>query len=495
MKGIKFDEQSELEKLLQNINDFRESRDFYDRLVFVKQSRYLAPYNAFLVTQQKKNATFVLSEDKWKDLGRYPKEGASPIVIMIPFGPVQFVYDLEDTEGKPLKNYNPNIPISSLMESIFPWQGDFTPLKNVYHIIGFNARQDGLTIEEKPLEPELAGQAFTLGSDEKKKDKKLLFYGVTVNTNHPEEIRLPTLVHELAHIFCGHLDKDKQAFYSDLGEKEFEAESVAYLFCYRKGFAPKSEKYLVNYLRQGWRPPLGMFDNILKALRKIEKLAEAQHPIDPGKCKNFEFMIRYQHGVSYSISSSDCKAILYKGGRNRNHQEIKPTPKQWKSFWQTCGNIGVGLWASQYTNSYCKDGIFWELKLDCQEFTVQSEGFDAYPTTYKAYEEYYEEVHGFPRIFIQLLKAAKRLAGGMDFPTGGIQSYITFIHSILGLFKRSSNFLDILSMHFHLFNGCINSIWQNQTQKDFSTSSFILYFPSQEIFIVRPGPFTPWDFQ
>jgi len=43
----------ELEKLLKKTKEFKNSTDFFERLVFIKQSRYLAPYNAFLAMQQR----------------------------------------------------------------------------------------------------------------------------------------------------------------------------------------------------------------------------------------------------------------------------------------------------------------------------------------------------------------------------------------------------------------------------------------------------------
>lgn len=345
MAPIRFDHVSELEKLLENVEAFRESRNFFERLVFVKQSRYLAPYNAFLVTQQKKNATFVLSEDKWKRMGRFPKQGANPIVIMIPFGPVEFVYDIEDTEGKPFGDYDPNVPIPSLMKALFPWEGDFTPMKNMYETLCFNGRLAGLFLETRPLDPGHAGQAFFIERGDTGNKKMLSSFHITVNSNHPEEVRLPTLVHELAHIFCGHLDK-KAFKRMNESEMEFEAEAVAYLFCYRKGFRPKSEYYLVDYLHRGWSPPIGMFDNILKALRKIDKLSQISHDIIPETCKRLIFYFRSAKGPSYSIESNDCKSLVYtyRPGNDKNPLQEKLTPdnKQWASFWKTCGSIGVG---------------------------------------------------------------------------------------------------------------------------------------------------------
>jgi hypothetical protein len=77
-----------------------------------------------------------------------------------------------------------------------------------------------------------------------------------VNSTHPLEIRFAAMVHELAHIFCGHMNEFGNNCFKrkDLHEKEFEAEAVSYLFCYRHGFLPKSEQYLATYLIEGHEP-------------------------------------------------------------------------------------------------------------------------------------------------------------------------------------------------------------------------------------------------
>jgi hypothetical protein len=40
--------------------------------------------------------------DRYQRSGRRPKEGARPLIILWPFGPVALVYDVMDTEGEPL---------------------------------------------------------------------------------------------------------------------------------------------------------------------------------------------------------------------------------------------------------------------------------------------------------------------------------------------------------------------------------------------------------
>ena len=413
-----FDDVSELEKLLDMV-ELRDSLDFYKRLVFIKQSKYLAPYNAFLVTQQRKISTLVLSEDEWRDKGRYPKNDASPLVILFPFGPVKFVYDIEDTEGEPLDNYHPNMPIPEVMARYFPYEGDFTPLESLYEILSFKSRLQGLILTEKPLEPEIAGKAFAIDSDVKKTKKDLAGFGVELNANHPKEIKLRALVHELAHILCGHLNRSSVSAKYDHSRKEFEAEAVSYLFCYRKGFRPKSEEYLVGHLSRGWKPPLGMFDDILRALRRIDDLASGSHGIDPELCKHLELSIGGYFGPSYSIRSNDCRTVIYEyrlnGESSARSEEITPSTKQWRSFWNVCSDIGIGLWKEQYVNDDIVDGVGWSLAVDCGSFKVRSSGSNDFPGSDLPGGEDNKGQDGYPRPFRRLLLAVRKLIGNRKF--------------------------------------------------------------------------------
>ena len=70
------------------------------------------------------------------------------------------------------------------------------------------------------------------------------------------EVQFATLVHELAHLLCGHLGrrpkKDKWPDRRGLehSQEELEAESVSYLVCQRMGINSESEAYLSNYVAQ-----------------------------------------------------------------------------------------------------------------------------------------------------------------------------------------------------------------------------------------------------
>lgn len=84
-------------------------------------------------------------------------------------------------------------------------------------------------------------------------DKDSTQYRMHVNRNHAPPVQFTTVAHELAHLFLGHLGPDKKLNVPERpsmehGQRELEAESVAYLVCARNGVTSASETYLKDYV-------------------------------------------------------------------------------------------------------------------------------------------------------------------------------------------------------------------------------------------------------
>lgn len=72
-------------------------------LDFVVRFRRMAPFNAMLLHVQKPGVSHVANVGDWRErFGRKPKQDARPLLILRPFGPIDLVYDVQDTEGQPL---------------------------------------------------------------------------------------------------------------------------------------------------------------------------------------------------------------------------------------------------------------------------------------------------------------------------------------------------------------------------------------------------------
>ena len=89
-----------LDELFQQVGVYRSGTNLLHLLEFIRMFPKLAPFNAMLLHIQKPGARYVLRAQEWKiTFNRTIKPGATPLVTLIPFGPVKFVFDLSDTDG------------------------------------------------------------------------------------------------------------------------------------------------------------------------------------------------------------------------------------------------------------------------------------------------------------------------------------------------------------------------------------------------------------
>jgi IrrE N-terminal-like domain len=113
-------------------------------------------------------------------------------------------------------------------------------------------------------------------------------YEVLLNSDHSVATQYCTLVHELAHLYCGHLGTPNPEWWPDRRYmrqeiEEFEAESVCYLVCERSGIKSASAEYLASYIRMspnGDTPQISL-DCVMKAAGLIEQMGKGR--LEPRK--------------------------------------------------------------------------------------------------------------------------------------------------------------------------------------------------------------------
>ena len=229
-----------LDQLLADSKLYTRSKDYKDLLDFVARLRNFAPFNAMLLHLQKPGLRFAASANDWRvRFDRFPREGARPLLIMWPFGPVALVYDQMDTDGKPVPEDASAFPaFGEIQDSRL---GDFR---------GFLAKKK---IEWNAIDAgdDSAGsiRALRRAVD----DKDATSYRMNINRNHTAPVQFATLAHELGHLFLGHLGADAKLNIPrrrtlDHAQRELEAESVAFLVCRRNGVSPKSQTYLSTFV-------------------------------------------------------------------------------------------------------------------------------------------------------------------------------------------------------------------------------------------------------
>ncbi len=261
----------QLNELYSNVKLEDRSEKLRDLFYFLKKFPKIAPFNLALVAAQRPGARFFANNREWFKLGRRVKPEARPLITLRLFGPVEFVYDVSDTFGDTLPEEIEN-PFRIKRAAFSSQEYDHLVSQlcrvGVKYVLGEFGSQQGGCIELLPR-PE-----YYSISD---KEEVCLFFQMTVSSRLSDLEKYSTIAHELGHLFCGHLGAvDKKSWPSrrdlTLNQREFEAESVRWLICERRGIKNPSEYYLHGYLDEGQQIPDVDLGCILRAVTNIESM-------------------------------------------------------------------------------------------------------------------------------------------------------------------------------------------------------------------------------
>lgn len=222
------------------------STAFTSFIEFARRMSNLSVYNAMLVRVQRPGAAAVATEKKWNSIQRHVRPGAIPIVVLRPFGPVSFLYEVADTDGFPLpgEDCNPFVARGEMDE--VEWG----------RLLKHHREKNAIRIEERNFGTLLAGNARNLQARPSLVlDIAETEWLVQLNQNHTIPTRFATLAHELGHIFCGHCGADAKGRWPDRSSLphevcETEAEAVAYLAASRRGLEVASMEYLSELIKK-----------------------------------------------------------------------------------------------------------------------------------------------------------------------------------------------------------------------------------------------------
>jgi len=280
-----------IDRLFKAIEDFRSSRFFLELLEFCANFKLLAPYNAMMAKTQMPSARYVLTERNWAQMyKRRPKRNARPLVILRKYGPVDYVFEIGDTE--PIPGLLMPFSEEEILESIAsPYSTDGEISKELYDNLVNAMSYYGIELDKFRV-------ASSFGAEIRKTPCKVNVRGVeadghyvvSINDKADMNTAFASICHELGHFFCYHLiapktGKDNWWTWRSLSwaQKEFEAEIVSYIICERYGVGNKSWEYLSHVLGKDKQIPDGIsVDRVFKAANEVERMLNKD--LDPRSC-------------------------------------------------------------------------------------------------------------------------------------------------------------------------------------------------------------------
>lgn len=293
-------QEGNLDLLLKRVIQYRSSEHFQEILKACTKFRNLAPYNAMPIEMQRPGSMYVLTQDQWeKRYNRVLKPNARPLIILVPFGPVEFVFEIGDTMQSERNGtlFGPSDE-DILNEIAEPYKiKQDVPLRTLDNLIK-NLAFHGIDTDFGMAAGAGYGAQIKVLFDNRKditipfnKNRNIKWqagYLLSVNRNAENSELFASICHELGHLFCYHLlmpgDWKEKAWNVRAIEhkwKEFEAESVSWIVCERLGIHNPSEGYLAGYIDKtetvSYISEQVSVERIMAAANEIERMLNVQN--------------------------------------------------------------------------------------------------------------------------------------------------------------------------------------------------------------------------
>ena len=265
---------------------FRRCDRFGAMLRFCAATPDLAPYNAMMIHIQKPGACHVQPPAAWLRYNRAPLPDARPAVVLWPFQPVQYWFDLTDTAVLP-DQADLFPPELARLPDVGPGEEPSEALRDA---LAANLPACGIALRtvrepngpgEGDLTTDVAGlprlriPVDAAGTIVKWPPCYALF--LRRDATPAEEVS--AIVHALARLFCGHVP----SAYPDPGwnwrrdlrrdTRSFEEETVSWLVFRRRGIRDdRSSDYMTSYLATHEEIPTVAIDAIMGAVGSIEQM-------------------------------------------------------------------------------------------------------------------------------------------------------------------------------------------------------------------------------
>lgn len=246
---------------------------------------------AMMVKTQMPSARYVLTASNWaKMYERRPKRNARPLVILRKYGPVDYVFEIADTEpilGKlfPLTDDQ----ILGTLADPYATTGEVD--KKLYDALVSSLSYYGIELDKFRVASSFGAQILKTPCKIRVRDVEADgHYVISVNDKANMSTAFASIRHELGHFFCYHLTapkKGKEDWWTwrrlTWEQKEFEAEIVSFIICERYGVGNKSWEYLSQVLGKDGVIPDGIsIDRVFKAANEVERMLNEE--LDPRTC-------------------------------------------------------------------------------------------------------------------------------------------------------------------------------------------------------------------
>ena len=232
--------------------------DFVSFASFMWWEKRYSIFNSALIYLQRPGALYVDTENGWNKHKRYISPGVTPIVVVHPFAPVNFVYEYADTYGGKIPEYLRHCfrdhyvepRAIQLSEEMLPNVRKFLSRMGIhYEVSQLGVRLYGFAkLLDAPI-------AYLNGEGKNAREIKTR-YAIVIRKSLSDAQKVFTIFHEIGHILCGHLPQDakntvlkvpkREEHLSD-GQKEFEAEKTCELFSRMCGLEYNPAPYLEQY--------------------------------------------------------------------------------------------------------------------------------------------------------------------------------------------------------------------------------------------------------
>lgn len=296
--GAREEVRQSIDDLVREAQRYRSSSQYAALLNFAGSMRRYSPYNALLADIQKPGSRFLATASQWRE--RYQHRvspDAQPIVFLRPGGPVMFVYDVSDVEPLPDAQALPQ----DVRDPFGVRFHDGRAVEQSLQRLQENISGIGMRVSLQALGSTHAAHVSTTGGGvlqrhwpaTAKRDGSVedvpLRYDAVVNTNLHPTARFTSLVHEVAHVLCGHLGSPDLAWWPSRdrlahGVEEFEAESVAYVVARRLDSDVVMPPYLHQHLDQNGSTPDFSLERVVKVSGDVDRMCTARRPTPrPGK--------------------------------------------------------------------------------------------------------------------------------------------------------------------------------------------------------------------